>query len=507
MRKSTAIPVTGMRFAIRDQRSLLEHLFKKCSVRLGTREEYKKRKQLLKTIEASVRAGKFSPRTIGFLSSSKGQGVARFVPVLDSWTTIVYFACVRAVDEACANAAVEGTYGGWSLGGARRAAEEAQVRKLIEGDPVKETASAIAAVQMPVAGDAATEDAAKAVESADDETVELDLSAPVSPYNKLAWLQNWQEFWKMLKLQCDAVEDNQQCVSFDIANYYDTLDLKLLENRLRSTCPDETEAINVLFELLRSWNRALRGYQETTKGIPMDMVGDMSRVLANFNLTGFDADFKSEVEKIGGSYRRWADDIFFCASSDQVVPLIYRASSLLHSLGLNINASKVRVRTRCEFHAAWRFDILDKLAAETTAAEGVKLLQDSWNDANYERKKTALKRSLTVLRGLPCLANERQWAYETTIGDSDLCISLSSGQLQSLVVCSGDASNAIPAVSKQVMECPFTQAKTEWLRCLERQRKNADRAYGEAYKTVRESMFKSEDPVLALAAKHSESPS
>jgi hypothetical protein len=147
---------------------------------------------------------------------------------------------------------------------------------------------------------------------------------------------------------------------------------------------------------------------------------------------------------------------------------------------------------------------LDKLAAETTAAEGVKLFQDAWNDANYERKKTALKRSLTVLKGLPDLANERQWAYETTMGDSEFCISLSSGQLQSLVVCSGDASKAIPAVSKQVMQCPFTQTKTEWLRCLERQRKNADQAYGCAYKTVRDVMLDSGDPVLILAAEHSE---
>jgi hypothetical protein len=92
---------------LQSQGDLWTHMFKKCNVRMGCSADYLNRAALLESIAADVHAGRFRPTMHGFLSSSKGNGVARFVPVLTYESTAVYFACVKALDEICADLAVE----------------------------------------------------------------------------------------------------------------------------------------------------------------------------------------------------------------------------------------------------------------------------------------------------------------------------------------------------------------------------------------------------------------
>ena len=99
-------------------------MFKQCVIRLGTNAAYKDRKKLLQDIEHEIMSGAYSPRPIhGFLSVPKGNGVARFVPVLTCYDFAVYFACVKAFDELLALTAVEDTFGGWTLAACQREPE------------------------------------------------------------------------------------------------------------------------------------------------------------------------------------------------------------------------------------------------------------------------------------------------------------------------------------------------------------------------------------------------
>ena len=237
-------------------------MYKESVIRLVSKEEYRNREKLLAQLEKEVERGCYSPRPIhGFLSTPKANSVARFVPVLSFQDVSVYFACVKTFDEKLASLAVEDTYGGWSLGGKRREFEEKQAKSTFDYD--------------------------------------LDVSAPISAYNRWAWVENWQQFWKLLVAKFEYAPAGSYFAMFDIANFYDTIDLPRLERELRRHCPDQGLAIEVLFYLLSIWNKNLNQYARTTKGIPMDIVGDCSRVLANFYLTSFDHIMREKARDCG----------------------------------------------------------------------------------------------------------------------------------------------------------------------------------------------------------------
>lgn len=159
-------------FSPRIQASLWTHMFNKCVVRLGTREAYLKRREILRCLESDVAEGAYAPRPMhGYLSAPKGKGVARFIPVFSFQDFAVYFGCVRAFDERLAELAVQNTYGGWSLGGKRRDFEEERAK-----------ASIGAARSSPSA------------QQLVDDAFDLGVSVPISAYNRWDWLENWSQY-------------------------------------------------------------------------------------------------------------------------------------------------------------------------------------------------------------------------------------------------------------------------------------------------------------------------
>lgn len=210
------------------------------AVRLMASTDYRHRKELLRDLIESVNKGCYAPVGVsGFLSAPKGNGVARFIPVFSYPDTAIYFACVQQIDESLASARVPQTFGGWQLGNARRIIEEAEAIRLFGGEGCP--------------------------------------SMPVSCYNRGAWMKHWQEYWKLLAAQYEDADEGSWFAMFDIANFYDSVDLERLQTNVRAAGAEECFAINVLFEILSSWNRALRMYMPNTKGLPMDLVGDCSR--------------------------------------------------------------------------------------------------------------------------------------------------------------------------------------------------------------------------------------
>ncbi len=380
----------GPRFDFRTQDSFLDHLYKDCLVRLGTPDDFKNRRRGLAALEAEVLRGDYSPRSIvGLLSAPKSAGVPRFIPVFDLRDYIVYFACVRALDEPLARDAIPGTFGGWSLGGARRRTEDGQAQRLIQ------------------------------------EVVD-DTYAPPSAYNPAAWVKNWNEYWKLLWITFRDSPEDSWFVSFDIANFYDSIDLPRLERLLRQHAPEAPLAIEVLSYLLGAWNNRVTMYARSSKGLPQDLIGDCSRVLANAYLLPFDTNIKATCDPVDARYFRYADDMVIAARTKaDCERLLFRASEELNVLGLNINVAKVRYSRPAEFAQYWGFDVLSGLDARGTVLEAVQTLRNRWDDDAYGRKITALRRVLSLASRDPRLASHWPWIREQFCDHDDRLLELS----------------------------------------------------------------------------------
>lgn len=435
-----------------------------CVVRLVSSDEYRGRKQRLREILASVNGGAYAPSLPhGFLSAPKGNGVARFIPVLQAVDTAVYFACMQQVDKQLAAAAVPQTFGAWELGNARRTMEEDVATSLFRGEGCP--------------------------------------SMPVSCYNRAAWMKHWQEFWKILAARYEYSDDDAWFAMFDIANFYDSVDLHQLEGNVRAAGGDESVAINVVFNILASWNRALRRYTPQAKGLPMDLVGDCSRLLANFFLVPFDRSFRAQAQDYGGDYMRFADDMVVCASSrHECEALVFRASQQLHELGLNINIAKVQYCSKRDFERFWGFVIMDHFEAGNLIP-GLNLLRKVIDDDIFSRRTTAIKRAITILSNRPGFAFWQRWVRDAAL-EYGVVPQLSPHQLRAFLRLYGDDATALEELLPIILDQPFTQPKAVLLRALEEFRNDPSLDLRTAYDVCHRKIDQLDDPVLNIALRH-----
>jgi hypothetical protein len=59
-------------------------------------------------------------------------------------------------------------------------------------------------------------------------------SIPQSCYKRAAWVQNWNQFWKLLAARHQGAEESAWFAMFDFANFYDCVDLRRLETTVRA---------------------------------------------------------------------------------------------------------------------------------------------------------------------------------------------------------------------------------------------------------------------------------
>lgn len=278
------------------------------------------------------------------LSYDKGNGVLRFVPILSRDDYLVYMFCISAIDDFLAEHRVEGTYGGWSLSCAMRRKE--------------------------------TDDA-----TFFDQNTTIDEPSPCSnTMNKHAYIQHFGEYNAKIKEYIDFFEgkDGIGIAKIDIANFYDSIRLDILEDAIRETVPsDYSEIINCLFFFLKNWNKKLQSYKPQTVGIPQEYIGDCSRILSNFYLQKYDLEIKNYCEKLGGYYLRYADDQIFIADKEQLRQIIAKASYILLSIGLNINAQKVKV-----FDSIDDYKIFDGFDIKETIDPNLSPAKQSLDDKN-----------------------------------------------------------------------------------------------------------------------------
>lgn len=253
--------------------------------------------------------------------SDKGHGVARQIPIFHLEDYSVYYYCVRKLEHVIAKNRVEGTYGGWSMGG--------KIRKL---------------------------------ENAEEPTDEYQLTYS---YNPAAWAKYYGDFngrvyGKIKELQ-DTGKGNYLVYELDIANYYDNIQLAILENKIRRDSDySESGVLDLLMYFLGYSNRHVTQYQKRSVGIPQDAFGDCSRLLANYYLQDYDLYMSELAKKHDATYFRYADDqMLFVPSVEVGEVLVQTASRRLARIGLNINQKKVISRTLDELYIYRSFEIND----------------------------------------------------------------------------------------------------------------------------------------------------
>lgn len=491
-----------------EQKGLWTHMFKKATIRVCSRGEYESRADILSELQTEVAQSMFQPNLHGFLSAEKSNGVARFTPVMDLRLCSVYFACVRAIDEVCAEEAVPGTFGGWTLGGARRGKEQAHFEKELSVDlrtgnyrlplesnqPKRRNSAEGSTAERPP--DRSTEN--------EEELIDISGSMPSSPYNKVAWVKNWQNYWKVL---ANLSEDpgGEWFVSIDLANFYDSIDIDLLITKL-GNLGVKSPVSDVLKFILCRWHRGKRHYLDSRRGLPMDVIGDMSRVLANFYLVEFDRTFSERVGDMGGKYIRWADDMTFTArNKEQAIALVYFASEILHTHGLNINASKVDFRQKGEFELGWGFEILDKLESH---AENVDVIFDeivTWcRREDFRRKDTLIKRLLTLSGDSSGSQRCRKLICDYAWSHPEFIYKMSESQVKKFVLVSPENGLSAAAMASMISERPFTAPKVEFLRAMEKLAKTEGGEYLTIYNSFAEVLRGEENPCIRLALMHAE---
>ena len=91
-----------------------------------------KRKGIVEAVFKSIQSARYAPSIPeAELTINKGHGVARSKPVFCVEDYIVYFYCIKELEEHLCGNRTENTFGGWTLGGQNRRLESTDIESQI----------------------------------------------------------------------------------------------------------------------------------------------------------------------------------------------------------------------------------------------------------------------------------------------------------------------------------------------------------------------------------------
>ena len=281
------------------------------------------KKCVLKTLWNSIQEKKYYPSIPKeYIYLDKGNGVVRQTCVFEIQDYCLYYYCIKELEDKIAINRIENTFGGWSLSG--------QIRK-------------------------------KENEELNNNNDEYGFSS----FNPTAWAKIFGEFNSILFNNINN-EEYKFAIEFDIANFYDNIRLDVLENKIREiTKENQKKIVSLLFHFLHYWNRKDNFYNKQTVGIPQDVLGDCSRILANFYLQDYDKFMFKICKRKNCCYLRYTDDQFiFAKDKSNFKELIFEASKYLKSIGLNINQKKVSIKETNDLKTERMMDLFVKTNAD-----------------------------------------------------------------------------------------------------------------------------------------------
>lgn len=272
----------------------------------------------------------------GSLIINKGMGVVRRVPVFEVRDLCVYFYAVMSLEDIISGNRVPYTYGGWTGSNAIREMEGRDG----EGGGI----------------------GLRHFDTPDGEGIDLVVDDDNSEYPMIgsfdprAWSAQWKEFTSKA-YEFSRVGGYTSFIELDIANFYDSIRLDVLQEKLRRDADDETNTkIDILMRFLGQWKKG-SDVSFQSKGIPQDETGDCSRLLANFYLQDFDSDMEEICARYGARYLRFADDqIIMLRDPQYAEEVVCLASIALDKYDLSINQKKVKIFDRSQFEEYFCFN-------------------------------------------------------------------------------------------------------------------------------------------------------
>lgn len=280
-------------------------------------------------IHQKVNTGHYHPmRPIGVYSIPKHNLVPRFIPVLTATDNILYHYLIKEIEESLLATKPKSvkTFGAYRvLTTAKKKDNDRRKYDFIDIDDIS-----------------------------------------VGKYTvSYSWFPSWGEFNETVKNYFDRNKKKKVFVKTDIANFYDNIDLRLLENKVRS-CLDDSKlpVVNILFKLLQGVSSFSYKYNYQGKGLPQDETSDCSRLLANYFLYDFDKEFDAICKKLDCTYIRYCDDmIIMCNDKASAEKVIHAAAEVLNKSALSLNSSKTKIfNSRLKFEKYWMFDEHNKMS-------------------------------------------------------------------------------------------------------------------------------------------------
>lgn len=238
---------------------------------------------------------------------NKGHGVARTIPVFCIEDYIVYYFCIKELEEVISGNRTNHTFGGWTLGGRLRKQEDIEME------------------------------------------ADTGFSNARYAFDPRAWTAAFGEFNSLLFAQLET-DKYTHALQFDLSNFYDCIRLDILERWIREDAPaDKGWVIALLFYFLNQWNRRNTGLHPQGVGIPQDALADCSRLLANYYLQRYDKFAAAVCKKAGAIYFRYADDQMILINGIRnVEALMLLLTRNLDRYGLRVNQKKVEIWTAKE---------------------------------------------------------------------------------------------------------------------------------------------------------------
>lgn len=269
----------------------------------------KEKDSLIESVYNEIKTSRYAPSLPeNEIFMNKGHGVTRIVPVFSIKDYCVYYFCIKELEDVLCGNRTQNTFGGWTLGGKIRKKEREEIDIECE-----------------------------------------DTNYGRFSFNPLAWAKAFGEFNSILFSQLDQ-KNYLHILQFDIANFYDTIRLDILERWIREDSPsDKGVIVSLLFYFLNHWNRHNTFLEHQTVGLPQDALSDCSRILANYYLQKYDA-YASEICNNANSlYLRYADDQMILTNSpSNLESTMLLLSKNLDHYGLRINQKKVSLWTNDE---------------------------------------------------------------------------------------------------------------------------------------------------------------
>lgn len=315
--------------------------------------------EVVDTIHTSVNSGHYHPmKPLGVYSIPKHNLVPRFIPVLTVADNILYHYLIKEIEKSL-------------LAKKPKSVKSFGAYRVLSTSKKKEG------------------------EQREYDFIDID-EISVGKYTvSYSWYPGWGEFNATVKNYFDKDDSKKVFVKTDIANFYDNIDLRLLENKVRSCLSsDQLSIVNLLFKLLQGVNSYAYKYNYQGKGLPQDETSDCSRLLANYFLYEFDEEFNAICEKLNSTYIRYCDDIIvMCDDVKTAEKIVHTIADLLNKSGLSLNSSKTKVfKSRLAFDKYWLFEEHAQLSAMIEGLKSQKIydkaqklvLDSSKNERGYQ---------------------------------------------------------------------------------------------------------------------------